>query len=600
MSSRVLLRRITQEARNDPQWLVPTLTGIAGILLMLVWAFRAFSLDSDRATTAIAAESAETHGRLHQVAIIDSRWTPPIENHSPVVKIGWTGQSVAALKILDFEPIVSSLPAAEPQPSETANPFEAVPSFPTPQAEELPVGESRVENAPRSRLEFDVEITRVPRRAPLAETDGTPLFEVEAHSKSVALREGAVSPDRIGPRGQDGWKALDETRDQSLILPAAYEQPADFLAEFPEKPLAPRAFPLAVENSSRHVRLKIEKRQPEAADLHRPVEYELIIENRGTRAIDALQVEDSLAPGMRLLDASPPGVLGGQSVRWQLQGIEPGEERRLSLVVFPTRRGLHEQAARVLSSVRVGSQTEVIAKRLTLDAVPASQTFVGEELPIRFRIKNDGPEPADDVRLLVDLPESLMHPAGAALEYRVDRLAPETERDVTLTVRAKAAGEAVVRARLAGRPDVPEAVSTSVVVQERGAVIERTGPRMAFVGRTVEFRNRVRNFGSQPMSSVTVLEHLPEEIEFVRASHGGRFDPDARTVTWQIDVPEAGSVPLSIAVRPRQAGRFDCRAETHVAGRPEERVTAPLDVRPPQARLRTPPCVCPSGPVRPY
>ena len=62
-------------------------------------------------------------------------------------------------------------------------------------------------------------------------------------------------------------------------------------------------------------------------------------------------------------------------------------------------------------------------------------------------------------------------------------------------------------------------------------------------GDTVQYRTLIKNTGNIPSYSILVKTIVPEELEYIKnsANFGGVYDPDTRTVTWDISKLDAGN-----------------------------------------------------------
>ncbi len=69
--------------------------------------------------------------------------------------------------------------------------------------------------------------------------------------------------------------------------------------------------------------------------------------------------------------------------------------------------------------------------------------------------------------------------------------------------------------------------------------ITKTGPATVYSNQTVSYTITVNNSGTQTISQVMIVDHLPASTTFVNASHGGNYQEPR--VTWQIDTLEPGA-----------------------------------------------------------
>ncbi len=114
-------------------------------------------------------------------------------------------------------------------------------------------------------------------------------------------------------------------------------------------------------------------------------------------------------------------------------------------------------------------------------------------------------------------------------------LPPGKSREVELGLVAAATGRVVNPAtvtadgglRVTGRGD------RRCCRTARGSDAHR--PKKIFVGRQGTFTKTVSNLGSFRASGLTVVERLPEGLEFVSRFPRGTYEPRRRLVSWRID-----------------------------------------------------------------
>jgi uncharacterized repeat protein (TIGR01451 family) len=120
-----------------------------------------------------------------------------------------------------------------------------------------------------------------------------------------------------------------------------------------------------------------------------------------------------------------------------------------------------------------------------------------------------------------------------------------------LTIASPAAGRhyvVVSRAKIGGvgSGDFGKFVLTLDEVAPRRAedpvvALVKTGPETAAPGETIGYELTWLNAGPAPSQNAVVTDTLPAEAEFVSASHGGRYDPSSRTVTWRLGTLAVGA-----------------------------------------------------------
>ena len=172
-------------------------------------------------------------------------------------------------------------------------------------------------------------------------------------------------------------------------------------------------------------------------------------------------------------------------------------------------------------------------------------------------------------------------PSTAAAPQVLTLAAPAAGRYYVAVSRAK------VGALLGGTGDFGAFVLTLDEVAPRRAedpvvALVKTGPETASPGESIEYEVTWLNGGPAPSQNAVVVDTLPQGLEFVSASHGGRYDAARRTVTWKLGtLPVGASDTLLLTVKVSSGAAVG----SVIVNRAE--LTADLTVSPPLATWPT-------------
>ena len=303
--------------------------------------------------------------------------------------------------------------------------------------------------------------------------------------------------------------------------------------------------------------LKIEKIAPPNATLNQPMVYTIVIRNIGESAANAVVVEDQVPMGTKLSGTIPRAELTGKKLIWRLGTIKPGEQKEIQVKVVPVAEGQVGSIATVNFTAEVASHTTIASPKLSLKLTAAPQARVNETVTLNFQITNNGSVDASRVVLRNVIPENLKlaDVTERDLEYEIGTISAGKTQSVQLPLTALRPGKAVNRATITtdGASAAEQQVEINVIGQIVG--LSRHGQTNWFVGRPIEFENRLTNNSLNPTNNTVVVESLPSTVEFVSASDGGRLDPKQRTVTWHIPHLDPNqTLALKIRVVPKAIG----------------------------------------------
>ncbi len=303
--------------------------------------------------------------------------------------------------------------------------------------------------------------------------------------------------------------------------------------------------------------LKIEKIAPPNATLNQPMVYTIVIRNVGDSAANAVVVEDQIPMGTKLSGTIPRAELTGKKLIWRLGTIKPGDLKEIQVKVVPVAEGQVGSVATVNFTAEVASRTTIASPKLSVKLTAAPQVRVNEIVTLNFVVTNNGSVDAHRVVLRNMIPENLKLPdvAERDLEYDMGTLPAGKSQTIQLPLTAVRPGKVVNRAVITvdGASAAEQQVEINVIGQIVG--LSRHGQTNWFVGRPIEFENRLTNNSLNPTNNTVIIESLPSTVEFVSASEGGRFDAKQRTVTWHVPHLDPNqTLSLKIKVTPKAIG----------------------------------------------
>ncbi len=312
--------------------------------------------------------------------------------------------------------------------------------------------------------------------------------------------------------------------------------------------------------SSTHVlrpHLSFRKLMPPSATLGQPLSYTLVVTNEGKATARDVVVEDVVPSAARLDGVEPPADYEEETRKlvWNFDELQPGDSRELKIQLTPTDQGILRSVATVRFRTQVTTSTVVRIPKLTLKFTAAEHVRLGEETQLRYIVRNDGDGAATDVILRSDLPAGLSHPIGNDLEYNIETLMPDEERQIVLDVIATEPGQFTSTAELLAAGVSGETAEVEINVLGQQIQLVRRGPRRRYVGRSAKYENILSNETAFEASGIRVVEQIPEGMKFAGASHNGVYNPQDRAVIWTVDrIDAAETKTLSIELLAMKSG----------------------------------------------
>lgn len=300
------------------------------------------------------------------------------------------------------------------------------------------------------------------------------------------------------------------------------------------------------------------------------LKYTITVQNASQADAHAVSVRNPLPPEIASVVKSEPEYdksSTDKQLAWNFGTLKAGEKKTIELTLRPragatTVKNLayvkyeHGQAV----TTKIGAPTIKVTK-----AAP-KQTVRDEQYTVRVAVENTGKVPAENVRVVENVPQSaqvepvtkgakrIEQVAGQQWEWVLPRLLPGERKVLEYRITAREAKEVVHLTSISGQKliaDKPSEARTAVLVP--GIDLKLTGPTgVVNAGETARYEIVVRNTGTLPMSAVKVTATLPPEVKLTMKTDGGTVGRDG-AIVWTVPKLEAGEA---------QSFRFGAKAST--------------------------------------
>ena len=329
------------------------------------------------------------------------------------------------------------------------------------------------------------------------------------------------------------------------------------------------------------VDLAVEKTASVAtAEAGETIEYTIAVTNEGGRGATDVELVDTLGEFVEFVSASDSGTHDAGVVTWPVFDLAAGATREFTVTVAVI-SPLPVTAAGTTNTVEVtedgthgpdsdpsnNSDTATVTLNAAVDlsvakSVTQSSVAPGGTLDYRVSVENLGNRDAEDATVVDTLGAHLVFvsASGGGVWDPDDRTITWTgvdlgggesvDFDVEVTVAATvpAGTDEVGNSATASHPDDvnpdndSDSVTTPVTAAPDLAITKTNGQTSMLAGQSVTYTIEVTNLGDRGASSVSVVDSLPVEVDFVSASDDGVHDGDEGTVSWMLGTIEPGEV----------------------------------------------------------
>jgi len=283
--------------------------------------------------------------------------------------------------------------------------------------------------------------------------------------------------------------------------------------------------------------LTIQKRAPDQATVGVSHEYTILVSNDGDSPAYDVVVDDYLGDSARLENSKPTAEFDRATgkLKWTIAELAPRARQEILVRITPTGEGTLDGIATVRFKAQVKTATVITAPKITLEVTGPAEVKVGDEVQLRYVIRNNGTGDARNVILRSVLPPGLKHSEGGDLEYEIDNLRAGDREEIDLTVIAAEPGSLRTVSEVTMSGVSADRATSEIDIIGSQLSIQRLGPDRRYVGRTATFQNIVVNETNFEATNAIVTEQIPEGMRFISADNGGEYNAQTGRIRWAIN-----------------------------------------------------------------
>jgi uncharacterized repeat protein (TIGR01451 family) len=288
--------------------------------------------------------------------------------------------------------------------------------------------------------------------------------------------------------------------------------------------------------------------------------------NPGTGVASGVVVRDTLPSGLT--------VNGSRNVEIPVGDLAAGECRELTVTAMASGTGEFCSPASANSSEGLSANsgdpcTVVVAPELEIACNARDRQYINRNAEYEFTVSNTGNGVAANTVVNISLPAGAEYvsgsngamPTGNTVAFQVGSLRPGASETVSVTLKARTAGDFRVGATASGA--CAEPVSTQCETNFRGIpailleVVDLVDP--VEVGNSTTYRITVTNQGSAADKNIVVACTMADEQEFVSATGATGNRVNGKTVTFNPVASLAPGAQASWDLVIRATGESDVR-----------------------------------------
>lgn len=279
--------------------------------------------------------------------------------------------------------------------------------------------------------------------------------------------------------------------------------------------------------------VKLEKCMPRQVQTGTEFEYTIKVTNLTDGALTDVVVTDTLNENIQHKSSNPPANIQGNKLIWAFSGLGPKQAVEIKGVAVAITSGILKNCADVTYKMPVCVQSVSVQPNIVITKTAPAEVSICDPINIIFKVENSGTGPANNVRIIDNLPEGLVTAQGSSkIEIPMGSLLAGTSRSVAVSLMAQRPGTFSNKAVVAADGINVESPTVTTMVKKPVLKITKTGPDTQYLDRELTYEIAVTNVGDWPAVDTIIEESAAGGLRFVKASQGGALVNNK--VLWKI------------------------------------------------------------------
>ena len=279
----------------------------------------------------------------------------------------------------------------------------------------------------------------------------------------------------------------------------------------------------------------IEMSAPKEVLAGKEFDHKIVLTNLTNKALTGVVLTERVPENLKVSGAAPQATVAGQVLKWAIGKLDAREAKTFVIRGAATVTGPLAPCCQVIYDIpEVCIAIRAVQPALQIVKTAPAEVILCDPIPIKIVVTNTGTGMATNVNVSDPLPAGMKTTDGqTTVAFPVGTLAPGQSRAFAVQAKASKTGTFVNKATATADGGL-QAVSqaTTTVVKVPVLAVTKTGPQVRFVGRPLTYTITVTNTGDAVAKDTVLVDTLPANAQFVKASEGGTAS--AGTVTWQL------------------------------------------------------------------
>lgn len=293
--------------------------------------------------------------------------------------------------------------------------------------------------------------------------------------------------------------------------------------------------------------VKLEKCMPKQVQTGGEFEYTIKVTNLTDGDLTEVVVTDTLDANIQHKSSTPPANIRGDKFVWAFSGLGPKQAVEIKGIAIAVVSGVLKNCADVTYKMPVCVQSVSVQPNIVVTKTAPAEVSICDPINVVFKVENSGTGPANNARIIDELPEGLVTAQGSTkIEIPMGSLLAGTARSVAVSLMAQRPGTFVNKAVVIADGINVESPTVTTTVKKPVLKITKTGPDEQYLDRELTYEITVTNIGDWPAIDTVIEESASGGLRFVKASQGGTLVKDK--VLWKIAKLNPGATAKTFVI----------------------------------------------------
>ena len=283
-------------------------------------------------------------------------------------------------------------------------------------------------------------------------------------------------------------------------------------------------------------KLLVEREVPDKIVPQKEYTVNLRVTNKSMYKIDGVTLVEKLPVNFKFLRADPNPSVHGNTLKWELGMMAPGQKEVISITGMALGAGDIEHAGKVNLKYELGQMItimEVIEPKLKFNIVAPESAIVNDLIPVECVFKNAGSAPVVNAVINEKLPKGLSTQSGnSIINVKLGTIQPNITKKYDIDLIASKAGSYNVKFTVKADDNISVDSYLKIFVGKPKLAVTSKAPSKRFVGNNIRYTINVKNTGNAIARDVSTELNVPSTAKFVSANEGGQLD--GNIVKWDI------------------------------------------------------------------